>query len=73
VVGGLQVIPVKNLRGAASFLEAEWRIPPTKVDLLRIFDHHGDDDMDFAEVKDQELVKRALEIAAAAGHNVLLL
>ena len=59
--------------GAASFLEAEWRIPPTKVDLLRIFDHHGDDDMDFAEVKDQELVKRGLEIAAAAGHNVLLL
>ena len=72
VVDGLKVFPIQNLREAVSFLEGQSKLTATKVNFAELFAYKHDDENDFADVKGQESVKRALEIAAAGGHNILL-
>lgn len=74
VVQDIKVYGVSSLMQVAALLNGESQLEPTKIDTrAEYFSKLGDFDIDFRDVKGQEEVKRALEIAAAGGHNVLMI
>lgn len=74
VVNKIQVYGMENLLDVVRFMNGEGGFEPTFIDTRREFyEQQSSFDLDFADVRGQESVKRAMEVAAAGGHNMIMI
>ena len=74
VVEGLEVYALNNIKEVIDLFKGEKHFEPLSVDIqTEFYEKTNSDDLDFADVKGQETIKRCMEIAAAGGHNIILI
>ena len=73
MVTGIDVFGVQNLRQTYEFVRGEKQLMPVHDDMSEFFARHQNYEVDFSDVKGQAHVKRALEVAVAGGHNILMI
>lgn len=72
IAGGIDIIGVDNLKEVIDFLNGKKDILKEEINISNIFEEIQEDMIDYSDVKGHEISKRALEIAAAGGHNCLM-
>jgi magnesium chelatase family protein len=73
IINGIEVVGVERLQDVVFYLNKQLEILPSKINVEEIFTSENKYNLDFSEVKGQENVKRAVEVAAAGAHNCLLI
>lgn len=73
VVRGISVLPAKTLSQVVDMMRGYSDIEPRRTDISALFGKRESGEVDFSEVTGQEHVKRALEVAAAGGHNLIMI
>ena len=73
VVEGLEVIPVESLAQAVAFFAGEVELTPAPSRLEDLFQRYSEYDVDFGDVRGQESAKRAVTLAAAGRHNLIMI